>query len=124
DRFDDSIQSGRLPRDRTHTETCPSCGAELPAEGAVCEVCRPSATPKPASSLLRLVRFARPRAGMIVLGFVLTLASTAAGLIPPYMSVPLLNHVLIPRANWHLVPWLLLGLAGASILTWLLSWAR
>jgi ATP-binding cassette subfamily B protein len=61
---------------------------------------------------------------MIVLGFVLTLASTAVGLIPPYMSVPLLNNVLIPRTNWHLVPWYLLGLAGAAILTWLLSWAR
>ena len=46
------------------------------------------------------------------------------GLIPPYMSIPLLNNVLIPRTNWHHVPWYLLGLAGAAILAWLLSWAR
>jgi ATP-binding cassette subfamily B protein len=61
---------------------------------------------------------------MIALGFVLTLASTAVGLIPPYMSVPLLNNVLIPRTNWHHVPWYLLGLAGAAVLAWILSWAR
>jgi ATP-binding cassette subfamily B protein len=124
ERFDDYLRSGRIQAAGTIATTCPSCGADLPVEGAVCEVCLPAVTPRPASSLLRLLRFARPRAGVIILGFVLTLASTAVGLIPPYMSVPLLNNVLIPRSNWHLVPWYLLGLAGAAILTWLLSWAR
>jgi ATP-binding cassette subfamily B protein len=124
ERFDEFMRSGRIQDAGIIAAACPSCGADLPSEGAVCEVCLPSATPRPASSLLRLLRFARPRAGVIILGFVLTLASTAAGLIPPYMSVPLLNNVLIPRTSWHLVPWYMLGLAGAAILTWLLSWAR
>jgi ATP-binding cassette subfamily B protein len=96
----------------------------LPAEGVNCAVCLPTATPKAAASLLRLLRFARPRAGAIALGFVLTLASTTAGLIPPYLSGPILDNVLIPRSNWHLIPWYLLGLAVAAILAWLLSWAR
>ena len=52
------------------------------------------------------------------------MASTAAALVPPYLTVPLLNNVLIPRHNFHQVKWYLLGLLGASILAWLLSWAR
>jgi ATP-binding cassette subfamily B protein len=124
DRFDDFVRSGRIPHDRSIVAVCPSCGADLPSVGAVCEDCLPPTTPRPASSLLRLLQFGRHRAGAIVLGFALTLASTAVGLIPPYMSVPLLNNVLIPRTNWHQVPWYLLGLAGAAILAWLLSWAR
>ncbi len=124
DRFDDFLRYGRLPHDRTIVAVCPSCGADLPSVGAVCEDCLPPTTPRPASALLRLLRFARPRSGMIILGFLLTLASTAVGLIPPYMSIPLLKNVLIPRTNWHQVPWYLLGLGAAAILTWLLSWAR
>ena len=82
-----------------------------------------------ASSLIRLLRFARPRAGAIALGFVLSLASTAASLVPPYLTIPLVDDVLHPRENGQPVSfslvWLYLGgLAGAAILAWLLSWAR
>lgn len=124
DRFDEFLRSGRTGADPTIAATCPSCGAELAGEGAACEACIPASTSKTASSLLRLLRFARPRAGAIILGFVLTLASTAVGLIPPYMSIPLLDNVLIPRKNWDHIPWYLLGLGGAAVLAWLLSWAR
>jgi ATP-binding cassette subfamily B protein len=122
-RFTDFLRDGKIKVERPAEFTCPVCGGELPSEQATCPVCEP-ATPPPTSSLLRLARFARPRAGAIALGFFLTLASTAAGLVPPYMSVPLLNNVLIPMKDFHLVPWYLLGLAGAAILAWLLSWAR
>ncbi len=46
--------------------------------------------------LLRLLRFARPQLGAILLGFALTLATTAAGLIPPYLTMPLVDEVLVP----------------------------
>jgi ATP-binding cassette, subfamily B, bacterial len=46
--------------------------------------------------LLRLLRFMRPHLGKVVLGFLLTLASTAAGLIPPYLTMPLVDGVLVP----------------------------
>ena len=66
---------------------------------------------------------------MIALGFALTLASTAAGLVPPYLTMPLLNNVLIPRQNglpvdFGVVPWYLAGLFGAALLAWLLGWAK
>jgi ATP-binding cassette subfamily B protein len=76
-----------------------------------------------------LLPFARPHAGTIAAGFVLTLAGTAASLIPPYLTMPLLDGVLIPYQNGQavessLVVWLLSGLAGAAVLAWLLDWAR
>src|SRR5262249_15991984 len=47
-------------------------------------------------ALFRLWRFARPRIGFIILGFVLTVSSTAASLVPPYLTWPLLDDILIP----------------------------
>ncbi len=108
---------------------CPSCGGVLNTDDGACPECTPAAAPPPVSSLLRLIRFAKPRLGMIVLGFVLTLAGTVASLAPPYLTMPLFDKVLIPHQNGlpvdpTLVYWLLGGLAGSAILAWLLDWAR
>ena len=53
---------------------------------------------KPTSTwvLLRLWRFARPHKKQLAAGFGLTLASTAASLVPPYMTIPLMDDILIP----------------------------
>ncbi|MFO0423130.1 MAG: ABC transporter ATP-binding protein [Planctomycetia bacterium] len=80
-------------------------------------------------ALGRLVSFARPHAGMAILGGLLTLAGTAAALVPPYLPMPLVDQVLIPRQNGANVPfslvwWYLAGLALAACAAWLLSWAR
>lgn len=81
------------------------------------------------ASLLRLAKFARPRLGVILWGFVLTIAATGAGLVPPYLTMPLLDRILIPYQNGKAVEievayWYLSGLAGAAVLAWLLGWAR
>jgi ATP-binding cassette, subfamily B, bacterial len=109
--------------------TCPTCGAVVPADQAACPACAPPVAPSTASALVRLVRFARPRAGMVALGFVLTVASTGAGMIPPYLTEPLFDRVLIPKNKGQDVSvWLLywyLGLmAGTAVLAWILGWAR
>ena len=80
-------------------------------------------------ALARVLSFARPHAGMAILGIVLTLASTAAALVPPYLTMPLVDRVLIPKQAGEPIPfsqvlWYLSGLALAAILAWLLSWAR
>ena len=80
-------------------------------------------------ALGRLVSFVRPHAGMAILGGLLTLAGTAAALVPPYLTMPLVDQVLIPRQNGANVPfslvwWYLGGLAIAAFAAWLLSWAR
>src|SRR5690606_23958833 len=79
--------------------------------------------------LLRLWRFARPYRRRLLLGFLLTLASTAATLVPPYMTMPLMDDILIPHQNGKpidtgLVALYLGGLFGASLLAWILGWAR
>lgn len=113
----------------TVAAVCPSCGATIEPPQTVCEACTPSAAPPPVRSLWRLGRFARPRASMILLGFALTLASTAAGLVAPYLTIPLINDVLLPRQLGQDIPfsvtaWYLVGMFGAAILAWLLSWAK
>lgn len=49
-------------------------------------------------SLLRLLRFARNRMGMMVLGTVLTLSATATGLVAPYPTMWLVDDILDPYA--------------------------
>lgn len=109
---------------------CPTCGAPLPPEAEACPLCaRETEEPPSTWVLLRLWRFARPYRGRLFAAFLLTLASTAAGLVPPYLTMPLMDDVLIPYQNGqpidtHLVILLLAGLLGAALLAWALGWAR
>ncbi len=80
-------------------------------------------------TLFRLWRFARPYQWQLLAGFVLTLAATAATLVPPYLTMPLMDEVLIPFQNGQqidtgYVALLLSGLAGAALLAWALGWAK
>jgi ATP-binding cassette subfamily B protein len=108
---------------------CPSCGALITSYDGQCAACAPESAPQTIPALSRLIGVARPRAGAIFLGFLLTLASTTAGLIPPYLTIPLLDRVLVPYQNgkavdFSLVVWYLVGLVGMALVAWLLDWAR
>ncbi|MBP7519164.1 MAG: ABC transporter ATP-binding protein [Leptothrix sp. (in: Bacteria)] len=88
-----------------------------------------SAAPPSTWVLLRLWRFARPYKAKLMLGFLLTLASTAANLVPPYLTIPLMDEVLIPFQNGRQIdPLFVLSLLGgllmAALLAWGLSWWR
>lgn len=107
---------------------CPACGGELPSENADCPQCEPDRPPSP-RTLFRLWRFAHPYRGRLAAGFLLTLASTAATLVPPYLTMPLMDRVLIPYGNGVpidrvLVTTLLGALFVAVVLAWGLGWAR
>ena len=70
--------------------------------------------------LLRLWRFARPYRLQLASGFFLALASTAATLVPPYLTIPLMDDILIPFQNGQqidpsLVLLYLSGLLGAAL---------
>ena len=85
--------------------------------------------PPRASSLFRLWRFARPYRRQLGIGLVLTLISTGASLVPPYLTMPLMDDVLIPFQNgepihWNLVTLYLGGLLASSLVAWALGWGR
>ncbi|CAB1367760.1 ABC transporter ATP-binding protein [Denitratisoma oestradiolicum] len=109
---------------------CPSCKAPLEPGQEDCPICtREIHSPPSTWTLLRLWRFARPYRGQLLSGFLLTLAATAATLVPPYLSMPLMDNVLIPYQNGKpidvdLVTLYLSGLLGAALLAWGLGWAR
>ena len=109
---------------------CPQCKLQLENAGDACPVCsRDKHTPLSTWGLFRLWRFAKPYRWQLLAGFVLTLASTAATLVPPYLTMPLMDDVLIPFQNGKdidrdLVVLYLGGLFGAASLAWGLGWAK
>jgi ATP-binding cassette subfamily B protein len=108
---------------------CPTCGIILSPEQEVCPDCENSKAKPPVQSLFRLKRFAKPRIGMILLGFTLLFAYNFIGLIPNYLIMPLTDNVLTPRmkgenVSYHFAILCLVGMGGAWALSWLLNWAR
>ncbi|MFN4328054.1 MAG: ABC transporter ATP-binding protein [Limnobacter sp.] len=85
--------------------------------------------PVSARSLFKLWRFAKPYKGKLFLGLILTLMSTGATLVAPYLSMPLMDEVLIPFQNGqpmnvHLAGLYLGGLLASAFVAAGLSWAR
>lgn len=105
------------------------------------------------SPLLRLLKFAKPHYQAILLGLVLAFAATGVGLIPPYLTMPLVDDVLVPSQmadhatarpeagsrsflqrsadaatrrfpGLPLVAIYLAGLGLAAVAAWLLAWAQ
>ncbi len=112
------------------TSLCPTCKAQLPPDSDECPVCtRELHTPPSTWVLLRLWRFAKPYRKELFAGFALMLGSTAATLVSPYLTMPLMDNVLIPFQNGqHIDPWVvglyLGGLLLAALLSWGLGWAK
>ena len=128
----DARGHGQTPQSRdadTDTEEQPESVA--PAGGKSLSEDEPAAGGMGTSwrALFRVLAFARPHASMAILGIFLTLASTVATLVPPYLTMPLVDSVLIPKQAGEPIPfahvwWYLGGLALAATAAWLLSWAR
>ncbi len=111
-------------------DVCPSCKAPLEPDQDECPICtKVLYTPPSTWTLFRLWRFAKPYRGQLGLGFGLMLASTAAHMIPPYLTMPLMDNVLIPFQNGQPVDqqlvWMyMLGLFGSAVLAWVLGWGK
>ena len=121
--------SGLSPLDSA-LAVCPNCQAPLLPGQDECTVCSIEAyTPPSTWVLFRLWQFAQPYKGQLLLGFLLTLAATAAAMVPPYLTMPLMDKVLIPYQNganidYSIVAMLLAGLLGSGLIAWGLGWWR
>ena len=128
-RLRDAGVEGRAPAAAPAT-LCPQCLAPLPVGEEDCPGCtREIQRPPSTWTLFRLSRFAKPYKSQLITGSLLTIAATIANLVPPYLSMPLMDKVLIPFQNGKpidvmLVGLLLGGLLGSSLLAWGLGWAR
>ncbi|WP_027014125.1 cyanophycin metabolism-associated ABC transporter [Comamonas composti] len=109
---------------------CPVCHVVLPPETEDCPACARQQKPQTSTwVLLRLWRFAKPYKNQLLLGFLLTLASTGAQLVAPYLTIPLMDKILIPFQNGEkidssLVTFYLSALLVSALLAWALGWAR
>ncbi len=125
-----AASSGGREPEPCAVENCPGCGQPLPAGRALCSACTLEANRPPSTwTLLRLWRFARPYRNQLIAGFLLTLASTAATLVPPYLTMPLMDDVLIPFQNGTpidpgRVKFYLGGLLAAALAAWALGWGK
>ncbi|MBV8466263.1 MAG: ATP-binding cassette domain-containing protein [Burkholderiales bacterium] len=125
----DAVAEGRARIDPPGRH-CPQCGASLAPDQEDCPACTADVMAPPSTwTLLRLWRFAKPYSGQLLAGFLLMLGSTAATLVPPYLTKPLMDNVLIPiQGGAHVDPWVvagyLLGLLGAAGLSWGMGWAK
>ena len=117
------VLANAIAQDQSYEEAIPTMDSDGPI-----------AAPAAAKSLLRLTRFTKGRMGLALSGIVLTLSATAAGLIWPYLTMPLIDNVLIPWQNLDteltlgryiqdLSPYLI-GLVASAFLAWALGWAR
>ncbi|WP_338761715.1 ABC transporter ATP-binding protein [Massilia sp. METH4] len=109
---------------------CPTCKAPLEPDQDECPICTKVVhTPPSTWTLFRLWRFAHPYRWPLLGGFTLMLLSTGAHMIPPYISMPLMDNVLIPYQNGQPVDTSLVykymgGLLAAAILAWVLGWGK
>ncbi len=139
DRFE-NVRRGKAASaeesEESATTVCPCCGAILATDQGACPDCKSVKSKPPIRSLYRLIGFAKTRKWMVLIGLALMVAGSSVGLVPIYLTVPLIDNVLMPAQNvknmsdsqawwfFHQALWYLLGIGGISVLAWLLSWAR
>jgi len=125
----DSHLTGK-PVEKEEEHACPTCKAPLEPDEEECPICaKVEYTPPTTWTLFRLWRFAHPYRWQLLLGFTLMLLSTGAHLIPPYLSIPLTDNVLVPYQNGKpvdtgLVVLYMSGLLASAILAWVLGWGK
>ena len=110
--LDALIKDKPLPQEAEIQERCPTCGMVLGEETRACPRCL-----RKGAVLRRLLSYAVPYRGRLVLVTVLMLGATLFGLVPPFLTRSLVDDVLIPRAHGYLLAWLVLGLAVSSLLS-------
>jgi len=109
--------NARLDRTR-----CEKCRRLLPEKNGICPACV-----RRLATMGRIVAFIKPYKNRAAVLAVASLATTAAGLLPPLITRRLVDDVLVPTAastltldqRFSLLGWLVLALIGVRVLSWL-----
>lgn len=107
-----------MPEIEDKVRLCPRCARPLPEDSNVCENCV-----NRGQTLLRLFGYTRPFRWRLWYGTALTLAGTFCALLPPYLTLHLVDDVL-RRGHSELFPWLIGSLIGSQLLIQILAVAR
>jgi ATP-binding cassette subfamily B protein len=112
EQLDAAVKGKPIPEREERLNRCSTCGMVLGEYTRVCPRCL-----RRGAVLRRLLSYASPYRGRLTLIMVLLVSGTAIGLAPPLLTKYLVDDVLIPRKNVHLLLGLVAGLAGTSILS-------
>ena len=97
-------------REGTDEKRCQKCGRVLPVWSDVCPKCVDRR-----KVLRRIASYSAPYWVLLVTAVLLSLLSTLASLVPPYLTKPLMDDVLAPKAPKVSRPELLLPLIAAML---------
>jgi ATP-binding cassette subfamily B protein len=93
-RKQEEVKEPVLEEDTEEEKRCPNCGLLLPEGTTVCPACM-----NKARVLARLAKYLAPYKKQSFLLSLMILASTALGLIAPYLTRPLMDTVLVPQGQ-------------------------
>jgi len=112
------IKGEPMPELEDKVRICPKCARPLPENSDVCEGCI-----NRGATLRRLFAYTKPFKARMVWQTVLTLAGTAVELVPPALTLFLVDRVLIAKDTTLFIP-LILGLVLSHILVAVIRMAR
>lgn len=112
------IAHEKMPEIDTALRICPKCGRPLPEHSDVCEACV-----NRGKTLLRLFEYTKPHRSRLIWGTVLTLGATTAELLPPYLTLHLVDDVLRKGHRETFLP-LIAGMVLAQVAVMVIRMAR
>ncbi|MCZ6680825.1 MAG: ABC transporter transmembrane domain-containing protein, partial [Candidatus Poribacteria bacterium] len=102
-----------LPTEIERTR-CEKCGRLLPEKDGKCAACV-----KKWDTLKRILSYAMSYRVLLMLVMVVSVVGALIELLPPFITQRIIDDVLTPRSNVVLLVWLVAGLFGLRLLTWL-----
>lgn len=112
------LEGKDMPEIDDKVRVCEKCGRPLPEDSDVCENCV-----NRRKTLLRLFGYATPYKTRLILGTVLTLAATVLQLLPPYLTMHLVDDVL-RNGHTQLFPKLIAALIASQLVIMMVTMAR
>ncbi len=109
-RLEALVKGETMPEIEDGARCCPKCSRPLPADSAICLACL-----NKGKTLLRLFEFTQPYRSRLFWGTLLILLGTTAELLPPYLTMRLVDDVLV-HSDTRLFGWLMAALVGSRLM--------